>query len=286
MALTLSVLLACWNRPKYAIESVLEALSLQTILPDEVVLVDDGSSINTAKEAEEKYKDKLNIKYLRNNNPGNTANTLAYNIAIKNSTSELNFVVSSDIITHPKVVEEAKEILGEQKDDHSILGFRTWGLTTKGNRRFLDTPSNQWNTEEFYNSIDWRYSCDLPNDAETARLGPSDIIHEYTNISNYPSYFCTCFFKSMLEYMGGFNEDLSISGGYEDYDFECRLKLIAKPIWSEKKCFHLGHWHDTPDYYRQNLNPDWGIHQLRYQTPPVITSPFANKDKQWGVLRK
>jgi hypothetical protein len=76
-------------------------------------------------------------------------------------------------------------------------------------------------------------------------------------------------------------------GGWNDYEFARRLELVTTYSWSDEVCYHLGHWHDTLDFYKPNYSPTWGIPAKRAMTsPPVITSPYANVGREWGIIRK
>jgi len=285
---TLSLVTTAWNRPQYCIDFVLESAIRQTELPDEVVIIDDGSVIDTAKIAYEKYKDKLNIKYIYNNNPGCTTSALAYNIGIKNATKELILLCSGDIITSSDVIKTSKDALGSYIDGGYILGHPVTGLTVAGTRKFQAVDPSSWYTKEFQESLDWRPSWQLEPHGEKARWGPSDIIGPYARPEQgYPCYFCSCLSRKQFTELSGFNEDYSVMGGWDDYEFIKRMELCTTSLWSNELCFHLGHWHDTLDFYKPNHYPSWGIPALRQiSTPPVITIPYTNIGKEWGIIRK
>ena len=88
----------CYN-VKGKIEEVLSAVFAQTLLPDEVVVVDDASTDNTA-EIAKKYNVKI---FLHNQNKGLAA---ARNTAIKNIKSELIASLDSDCIPEKNWLEE------------------------------------------------------------------------------------------------------------------------------------------------------------------------------------
>ena len=64
-----SIIVPVYNREKLIIQCI-ESISKQTYKNYEIIIIDDGSTDNTANIIEEKYKDKKNIKYYYQENSG------------------------------------------------------------------------------------------------------------------------------------------------------------------------------------------------------------------------
>lgn len=281
--ISVSACISAYNRPEYCIKAVLTSITNQTKQPDEVVLVDDGSSIPTAREAYEAFKDKLNIKYIWNNNPGNTANTLGNNIAVKNATSDYLLIISADVCLNSFATEEVTSIHSQQ--DKTIIGLPVWSLTVSGTKKFLELGQPTF-VEKFTKGQLSIRDLNLPI-TEESRLGPEDILACYQQAGQKQvNYFaCSLPRKEFIE-IGGFNEDYSILGGWEDQDFKSRTALVFQPQWIKSPSFHLGHWYDTPEYFKPKQDPNWGKPELRTnRTIPIWTSPYANINQEWGKIR-
>ena len=102
---TVSLLISTFNWPQ-ALELVLISILKQTYLPDEIVIADDGSTVET-KELIDTYRSKFNIpvKHIWHEDKG-FRKSLILNIAVKNITSEYIVQIDGDIILHPDFIKD------------------------------------------------------------------------------------------------------------------------------------------------------------------------------------
>lgn len=108
-----SVILPTYNKASY-LDLTLTGYELQTYKEFEILLVDDGSQDNT-REIINKYMDKLNIKYIYQQNAGRSA---AKNAALRQVAGEYIIFADDDRIPDPRFVSEHLQTL---KKDSSFV---------------------------------------------------------------------------------------------------------------------------------------------------------------------
>lgn len=117
---TLSVIIPAYNASK-TIRETLDSVAAQTVPPLEVVVVDDGSSDDTATIADS-YRDRLpSLQLIRTTN-GRVAR--ARNIGIAASAGELLAPLDADDIWHPTYIEKVLRAYSEHPDAGFIYAHR------------------------------------------------------------------------------------------------------------------------------------------------------------------
>lgn len=111
----LSVLMPTYNRASY-LKWTLEGFAQQTVQDWELVLVDDGSTDNT-EEVVDAFKDRLNIRYLKQNNQGRSA---ARNYACSQARGPIWVFSDDDRIPAPEFIEEHLKTLGSDEKKISV----------------------------------------------------------------------------------------------------------------------------------------------------------------------
>lgn len=99
----ISVLIVTHNRPK-GLNRCLEALSAQAVIPDEVVVVNNGSLDNKTQEVIADYSGVFKLKRVLLEK---TSVSAARNSALRNSSGELALFVDDDCIPDKRLIEEA-----------------------------------------------------------------------------------------------------------------------------------------------------------------------------------
>lgn len=111
--LSYSFVIPVYNRPD-ELDELLESLTQQKATPNfEVVVVEDGSSENAAKVVE-KYRNKLNIKYL---DKENTGAGLSRNFGMKNASGNYFIILDSDVILPPTYLQAVDSALQQNYTD-------------------------------------------------------------------------------------------------------------------------------------------------------------------------
>lgn len=147
--MTVSLVISTYNWHE-ALELVLLSVSQQSILPDQVVIADDGSDSRTA-HIINKFQNKINLKHIWQEDKG-FQKTLILNKALKACDSDYIIEIDGDIILHRHFIKDhiaaaekgyfvqgSRAMIGEKLSDKAIqekrLSFNclTPGMTTRFN---------------------------------------------------------------------------------------------------------------------------------------------------------
>jgi glycosyltransferase involved in cell wall biosynthesis len=141
MTTTVSVVIAAYNAREY-IGRTLASVESQTRAPDEVVVIDDGSTDNTAHCVEEfKRQSSLNIILERQANKGLAATR---NVGVRRSSGDLIAFIDADDVMYPEFLEAT--VLGLDRYRHWLVCFSDRDVVDmKGNviAKDLDHPQFQ-----------------------------------------------------------------------------------------------------------------------------------------------
>lgn len=108
-----SLLITIFNRA-HLLKNSLERLTYLT-LPDEVLIVDDGSSDN-CKEVVSSFESKLPVRYIYNHNPQHSICSMARNIGVKNTDCEIIITSEPEILFVTDVIAQVKRDMKENKN--------------------------------------------------------------------------------------------------------------------------------------------------------------------------
>lgn len=142
-----SIVIPTYNRVK-DLEETLDSITIQTKLPKEVIIVDNGNNIETEdliKRRRDDFERKnVILKYIRSNE---NSLTVARNIGVKHSTGDIISFVDDDLILDRryheeliKIYEENPNALGVQSDVSIIIKSKFWNSISK--ILFLDHAEN------------------------------------------------------------------------------------------------------------------------------------------------
>lgn len=219
-----SVVIPAYNAER-CIEKVLDAIFEQTLLPAEVILVDDGSQ-DTTLELAKKWEEAGKIKVITQKNSGAAAAT---NEGIQNASGDFICLIDSDAVIEPDWIEE---ILKEFNDPE--VAASAGSILT------------------------------LNKDSLWAKIMGYDLEYRYWRIkSKYTKHLSTCaviYRKEALTRVGLFNTALKY--GY-DNDMSYRIGKAGYKLVLQKgvKVFHR--WRDTfKGYFKQQLNVSYATLQV------------------------
>lgn len=204
-----SLLITTYNSPKF-LDLVFRSIMKQTVMPDEVVIGDDGSKKET-KDIIDSYRDKLpcKIKHVWQEDDG-FQRCRILNKAIAQVTSDYILQVDGDIIMHPKFVEDHISVA---KPRQFVCGNRSFVRKNKTSR-LIDKPDKL-----SFNILDikkrkrfFRIPCLSPlyrnKRSNTSRKG---------NVGCNMAYW-----KEDIVKINGYNEGF-VGWGYEDIEMVERL---------------------------------------------------------------
>lgn len=119
----ISVVIPCYNQQEYlpdAIESVLS----QSVLPCEIIVVDDGSTDNSGSIAD-RYAESHGVKVIHQVNKGLSS---ARNTGIMNSTGDYVVFLDADDILKENYLEKVTYKINESKSDIIAPSFKAFGI--------------------------------------------------------------------------------------------------------------------------------------------------------------
>lgn len=194
-----SVIIPTYNRADKLLNA-LDSVKSQNYRPIEIILVDDGSSDNTAERVNQwRFQNEellFSLDYIQKENGGPSS---CRNYGIQRAKGDYIYFLDSDDLMHSNLLTDAINILEEQKADCVIFGFDTIGPS---GRRGRWIPSTQPVLMSFVENNLWGYTS---SSLKTAKL---------------------------VEKTGLWSEAISIA---EDYEFLGRSLLYAKkPVVLEK----------------------------------------------------
>lgn len=236
--LRVSLIITTYNW-KEALDRVLHSVLMQNVLPDEIIIADDGSTDDTRKLIEEYQKiSTVPIIHSWQEDKGFRA-AMSRNKAIAKTSNEYIVIIDGDIILHPYFIKDHKKhasknqftigprvLLSENASDLifdqkiSPVSFFTKGISNRKNTLHSDILS-QWFSSHT-TSLKGIRSCNMG------------------------------FWKNDVIKVNGFNEDFT-GWGREDSEYAARLLnagLIRKNIKFNAIGYHLYH----PENTRKNLD--------------------------------
>lgn len=280
-----TLLITTFNRGSLLNNSLQRLCSIT--IPDEVLIVDDGSTDNTRQIVED-FKIKLPIKYIYNNNPSWSICSMARNIGVKNAigdiiiTSEPELIFVTDIVKQmiednkqfPKQVISAGVVYHAQQGAQYNPGFVTDPITALKNEI----------VEEYQ--------------TEPRSYHPNG----YCKTKNMQATFTALYEKEWLMEVGGWDEAFPGAWGWDDIDLCTRLRIngINQHICPEMEVIHQWHPHPPGDIWSEgsrlneihmiekqlNLVEQEIIEKKRLGTYTQIDERLvANKGNQWGQIR-
>ncbi len=166
----ISIITACFNHGRY-INDMLESVFNQTFQDYEVIIVNDGSTDDTAQILQEIIHDKVLVIHTENRGPA-----AARNLAIKNARAPLILNLDADDKIAPEYLVKAYHIfqnnpnIGIVSGDAELFGARS-GKFVIGEYTLKDMLlGNRINSQSFFRKIDWTevggYSDDLVHGLE------------------------------------------------------------------------------------------------------------------------
>jgi glycosyltransferase involved in cell wall biosynthesis len=191
-----SIIIPAYNRENLIVEALLSVLK-QSWRPVEIIVVDDGSTDNTAEVAEafvtEATTEGVHLHVVRGANHGSTA---ARNTGIKAASGEcFLFLDSDDVLSHDGLASLAHALMSDKKVDFAF------GKVVVGDENLQTTGQ-----------------CVGMNAAKL--LEDPVTYHWHTMAALYR--------RSILDASGGWDEN---SDGSDDWVFQSRVKFVAKKAY-------------------------------------------------------
>ncbi|WP_413997726.1 glycosyltransferase family 2 protein [Flavobacterium sp. W1B] len=228
--MTTTLLITTYNWPE-ALEVVLMSIENLIVMPDEIIIADDGST----KETEiliKKWQDRLKIPVIHSwqEDLGFRA-AASRNKAIAKSSGDYIIMIDGDLILHPNFI---KDHITHCKTNQFTIGTRVL-LKEDYSKQLLTEKKINFSVSS--DNISANYKNTINNSLLSKLISYTTTSHKQVRSCNM-----ACF-KSDLIKVNGFNEDF-IGWGREDTELVVRLlnaKIIRKNIKFNANVLHIFH---------------------------------------------
>lgn len=228
---SVSLLISTYNRP-LAISLVLQSVFTQTELPDEIVIADDGSTIQTKETiAQFAKKYKFSIKHIWQEDNG-FKKSMILNKAIANCTKEYIIEIDGDCILHPKFISDHKR-------------FAKKGSFVSGSRALIDERLTMLMEENQSIAINF-FSSGIKDKGNSLRLPFLWKFFQAYKRYKEPAKVRGCnmaFWRSDVIAINGYDESFT-GWGHEDIEIAARflnIGLVKRFLKFGAVQYHLYH---------------------------------------------
>ncbi|RDH43161.1 glycosyltransferase family 2 protein [Zooshikella ganghwensis] len=223
MSVSVSVIITTQNRPSY-LNRALESVCNQTLIPDEVIVVDDHSDVKLNSEFF-KDCDKLNLKYIYNDKI--MGGNYSRNLGISHSGSDLIMFLDDDDAWLPTKI--SRQV--------SIFRSVCVPILVYTGKQFVDSESLDVTT---------RYSSESNNEVQSDKIFDKNFVGSTSGVA-VPKFW--------LEEVGLFDESLP---SLQDYDLWLRLSNYCRFLWDQE--FNLKYTVHSKTGSQISSNVDRNIH--------------------------
>lgn len=239
---TVSLIISTYNWPE-ALKLTLLSVVNQTVMPDEVIIADDGSKDETKQLIKQLQKDyPCPLIHVWHEDNGFRL-TMIRNKAIVRSSSDYIIQADGDIILDKHFIK-----------DH--LKFAKSGCFVSGSRVYLSETSSKKILEKGYKTINL-FTDGVQNRLNGIRCGLLTNYYRFRYKKNNPYYVKGCnmaFWRNDLIEVNGYNEDMT-GWGREDSEIAVRLIMSGKKRQFLKFggiVYHI--YHPFNDRNRESIN--------------------------------
>lgn len=265
------LLITTFNRGNL-LKNSLERLKKLT-LPDEILIIDDGSSDNT-KEICDSFINDLPIRYIYNHNPEWSICSFARNIGIKNTNCEIVITCEPECLG---VTDFIFQMIDKHKNmPNNIISAGTiyhGGINSVTTQELIDNPKKVLN------------NSDLLTNSPNVH-GPKNP-KGYAKIQGWVATYSALYRKDWLLNIGGWDEQF-IYWGHDDTDVLTRLQSIGK-IQIIDKDIELVHQYHTkiPSniQYQGVIANEKLMTSKNFNINDINNDVVANKNKEWGIIK-
>ncbi len=234
----ISLIISTYQRPD-ALEKVFRGLLVQTLMPHEIIVSDDGSGEPTRKLIEA-WRGRLNLRHVWHEDAG-FRKTIILNKSLAASTGEYIVLLDGDCIPHKRFIA-----------DHAVLAEKNFWV--QGRRSFV---REKWVPEfelEGASVTQWCLMGRITGIGKAFRL-PFPIVQR--NKKHRGVIGCNMgFWRADLVAVNGFDEDYTGWGIGEDSDLGARLYNLNRPrkfVHGNAIVFHLDHPQQPKSHVPESL---------------------------------
>lgn len=245
-------------------------------LPDEVLIVDDGSQDNT-ETVVKSFENKLPIRYIYNNNPDWSICSMARNIGVKNTDADIIITSEPELLWITDIIPQM--LADNKRHPNEIISVGT----------------------VYHAQADTQFNPGLITDPKAALQ--DEIIEEYQiqprsyNQSGYvktlnmQATFAALYERKWLLELGGWDEGFKGAWGWDDIELATRLRIhgINQHICAKMEVLHQWHPHLPPHLMGQasQINEQYfqskKLNEVTEKDDPRL---IANQGVEWGIIKQ
>ena len=229
----ISLIIVTYNRPD-ALSIVLNSIDKQIVLPNEVIIADDGSTSET-KQLIAKFQQNFPVPLLHvwHEDKGFRA-AATRNLAVKKCSGDYLIFSDGDLFFHPQFITDCKK---NGRKDEALIGSRVF-LSERATQKRIQNNN--------YGAVFPLLSTEIEtNRINSVRLPILNKLYKPLKYSSNLRGGLLGVWKNDLERVNGWNEEFS-GWGLEDTELVARLfnsGLLLRKIKFQAITYHL--WHKT-----------------------------------------
>ncbi len=229
-SLDISLIISTYNWPE-ALRLVLESLTHQTVMPNQIIVADDGSE-NTTKTLIDEFRPRFNIPLLHIWQERNGfQKTTILNKAIAAANCSYIVQMDGDIITHPGFVQ-----------DHANIAEK--GYYVRGSRTLLGAPlTHRLISQKKLRRIK-AYTAGIKNRINAIHQPViSSLLTKYRNASSNVHGCNLAYWRDDFIKINGYDNRFK-GWGHEDIELAARFVnngILQKKVKMKAVCYHLDH---------------------------------------------
>ena len=282
MRIPFTLIVCTYMRPN-ALLKLLNSVTVQSVYPDEILIIDGSSNTHTQELIEQNSFKNLSHYLVAQEDRGLTKQR-NYGIAKTSKTSEIICFLDDDTVLEPNYFEEV--IKAFQSDD-AIVGVG--GVAINENNWSRKEPQKYYNAIKYYQWDDFVYPEGARNIVRNllglqSNLGPGKM-PEYSNgrtcgfpldgkIYEVDLLIGMSFsFRKIVYENTAFSTYFEGYGLYEDADYSIKAQKFGKNVIATKA--QLYHYHDQSgrpnkfQYGKMVVRNGWYVWRLKYPTPSL-----------------
>lgn len=253
-----SLIIPTFNRG-YLLNKTLTRIKSFDYVPDEIIVVDDGSQ-DCTKEIAKAH----DVRYIYLNAPYFRGCSIPKNVGIRNATHDVVIFSEPELFWVTPVAQQMVNYLEENPNQ-----FYSVGTVYKFNSEIpIDNPLQSLETYRIYDHREFGH----------------DLEFQIMQMTGWQALWSWGILKEHLYAVGGYDEEMATSWGFDDIDISTRLRCnrVHQRIQTDMKAIHMYH-----DKVPSHLRDSWAINEQIFLDKNTDVNPetiVSNRGKEWGVI--
>jgi GT2 family glycosyltransferase len=271
----ISLVIAAFNRAPQ-ISHGLRSIFDQSEPPEEIIVIDDGSSDSTFA-AVHAFRDRLpssvkcHFRYYYVDFRDARISCFPRNLGARFSTHPHIAFAEAEVIHHGETFKQIRD-RAEEVGDACIFACDIWSMGQKSWNLLL---GNKYSSSQ--EILSHPYAMRVAGNMQNTNAPDSDwgISGSYSETG---AFFMLP--KTMFEACGGFDESL-VGFGFDDFDLFGRLRLLGYNVYRDDSICIIHQWHEKN--YPFNTHEASRLNGERHLANVAAGRLVANQEKEWGM---